>query len=234
MSSELALERIFQRYLKAALDLHVPALEAFVTLEVFDKAGVRTSIHRQRCKSWTRNAYNMMFSQLAVVNCDDSTFEAGKLSAKDTGGTIRYGSYPFGLPYAQSAEALGYGYRATATNNLMGIVVGSGEGAEDFEDNALGTQIEDGTATGELSHVASEAPAITYASLVFKNTLIRYFNNNSGASIDVNEVALYGSLMVAGSAKYIMTCRDLLGSTVAVADTGQLKVTYEITLTYPS
>ena len=62
--------------------------------------------------------------------------------------------------------------------------------------------------------------------------MVRYFNNNSGGSIGVNEIGLasYSDNPVAYD--YVLMARDVLGATVTVADTGQLKVTYTIELTY--
>ncbi|GAH72404.1 unnamed protein product, partial [marine sediment metagenome] len=62
--------------------------------------------------------------------------------------------------------------------------------------------------------------------------LVRYFNNNSGGNVDVNEVALVTNGYF-GGAHIWMQSRDKLGATVTVPSTGQLKVTYTVELTYP-
>jgi hypothetical protein len=69
-----------------------------------------------------------------------------------------------------------------------------------------------------------------------KNELARYFNNNSGADVSVNEVALaLRGYQPGSSVPYnYMTARDKLIATVTVPNTGQLKVTYTVQLTYPA
>ncbi|MBA7585898.1 hypothetical protein ES708_27890 [subsurface metagenome] len=50
----------------------------------------------------------------------------------------------------------------------------------------------------------------------------------------MNEVALAVQAMAGGGAVKWLQSRDHLASTVTVPDTGQLKVTYTIQLTYPA
>lgn len=225
-------EQKYKQLKKLGRELNVPVPEAFLTLEVFDKDGKLISRHHQRSHSWVRNAYNMLFSGLAGKDGSDSTFEAGKLSIRGTNGTVEYGTYPIAQIFSSSIDGTAYGYRAAAGEDSWGILVGSGENAESFEDYVLQTQIDDGSGGGQLNHVASEAHAITYTDTTLTNTLIRYFNNNSGGSIDVNEVALVVRAKVQNLTRQWLQSRDKLASTVSVPDTGQLKVTYTIQLAY--
>lgn len=228
---DLKEERQYKRLRKLGQELHIPTFETFLTLEVFDKDGKLIQRHKQRGHSWTRNAYNMFFCQAAQKNANDVTFEGGKLSLRGLTGTIWNGENPLGN--TADADGTGNGYRAPATADDRGIVVGVGTNAESFEDYSLQTLIEDGSGGGQLNYVQSEAHAITYAALTLKNTLIRYFNNNSGGGIGVNEVGLLLYALLTGVAQG-MVSRDKLPATVTVPDTGQLKVTYTIQLTYPS
>lgn len=233
---ELKEERKYRHLKKLAQALHVPLPEAFWELEVTDKDGRVIQRHRQRSHSWTRNAYNHMFSNLAAKDADDTTFGAGLLSVKYLDGTVYGWDYPF--TYGQySVDGTGYyGMRAAAGEDGRGIVVGSGTAAESFEDYALQTQIANGTGAGQLSYIASEEHSVSYdaPSMVFQNQLVRYFNNNSGGDIDVNEVGLYCKIQQPGSARCHCYSRDKLAATVTVPDTGQLKVTYTVQLTYPA
>ncbi|HUV55794.1 MAG TPA: hypothetical protein VMV84_01045, partial [Dehalococcoidales bacterium] len=195
-----------------------------------DKDGELIQRHKQRSHSWTRNAYNIMFCQLAGKDGDDVTFGAGKLCFKKTTGAIDGDDRPCLIGDA-TVDATTYGYRAAAGIVTRGILVGQGEDAESFEDYVLQTPILEGTGANQLNHVTSEAHAISYAALTLKNELVRYFNNNSGGDIDVNEVALVTNYI---SSYCALTSRDKLASTVTIPSTGQLKVTYTIQLTYPA
>jgi hypothetical protein len=229
--AEYRKEKAMQRMAK---ELDVPLVQAFYQVEVWDKHGNPLDGIRSRSHSWVRNAYNMMFSQLAAKNADDNTFEAGKLSIKDTDGTVRYGEYSISHLPNQSLDSVGgYGYRAGAGIDTYGIVVGSGDTAESIEGYALITKIANGTAAGQLSYIAQDECVVSWSSPTLKGTWVRYFNNNSGGSIDVKEIGKYLYAYVVNTAQKWMMSRDLLGATVTVPNSGQLKVTYEITLTYP-
>jgi len=231
-------EQKYQQLRKLGRELHIPIPEAFWKLEVFDKDGKLIHKHEQRSDSWTRNAYNFLFSNIASKNGSDSTFEAGKLSMKDTGGTVRYFARPIGLKYDVNYDATDAinGILTPAGQDTKGIVVGSGTNAESFEHYALQTKIANGTGAGQLSYVASELHSISYnaGTKVLTDTQIRYFNNNSGGSVDVNEVGIDCGLYAGGAAQNCLICRDKLATTVTVPNTGQLKVTYTIQLTYPA
>ncbi len=227
-------EQKYKQLRKLGQELRVPISEAFIELEVFDKDGRLIQRHRQRSHSWTRNAYNALFSNLASVNVDDSTFGAGYLSGKDTGGAVVYGAWG---AYIASAtyEGTSYGFRAAAAEDTWGILVGSGENAESFEDYVLQTQITEGTGAGEITHIASEVADKSYADTTWTHSLVRYFNNNTGANRLVNEVALVCKYTrFGGSNVLVLMSRDKLASTVTVPDTGQLKVTYTVELAYPA
>lgn len=238
-------ERDFAELRRISQRLRVPYPEAFLKLEVTYKGRTRIA-YNGRSHSWVRNAYNQMFSQMACKDLDDTTFGAGKLSMKDTGGTVRYGAPAFVGSVGVSgtncvsidAYVTNYTGLINTANATYGIVVGSGTDAESFEDIALGTQIANGTAAGQLSHAASDVTTVAYVAGTKTETatLIRYFNNNSGGNVDVNEVGIYiKAHVVLGDAAYIFcTSRDKLSSTVTIANTGQLKVSYAISLVYPS
>ena len=233
-------EQKYEQLRKLGQELHLPIPEAFWEFEVFDKDGKLIQRHRQRSHSWVRNAYNLLLSQMAGKNVDDSTFGAGLLSLKTTSGIVKYGEGAFiSCPssYFDFEYALGRAYRAPATNNNYGIQVGSGTNAESFEDYVLQTLIAEGTTAGKLNYILSEVPTKSYngGTKTYTITHVRYMNNNSEGDIVVNEVALtaYGSVGNEQNYYYVMS-RDKLPATVTVPDTGQLKVTYTIQLTYPS
>ncbi len=231
---EVQEEQKYERLRELAQEFHLPTLEAFIALEVFDKDGRLIQRHKQRSHSWVRNAYNCLFTTLAGKNGNDAApFGAGRLNWKDTGGNVRTNNYPIFSATANVDDVSVKGYRAGAANDASGIVVGSGTNAESFEDYDLQTKIDNGSGAGQLSYVAGEAHSISYADTTMTNTLARYFNNNSGGDVDVNEVGLIFGQM-SNLIYHCLMSRDKLASTVTVPDTGQLKVTYTIQLTYPS
>jgi len=231
-------EARYEQLRKLGQELHIPISETFWELEVMNKNGKVIQRLKQRSHSWVRNAYNMMFCYLAGKDLSNGSFGAGYLSLKDTAGTVQAGAGPVCLSQGSSVDSTSMGYRGPAGNDSYGILVGSGTNPEDFESYVLHVKIANGTGVGQLTYVESETHAISWnpGTLTMKNDLARYFNNNSGADDSVNEVALSLRGYRPGSSVpyYYMTARDLLIATVTVPNTGQLKVTYTVQLTYPT
>ena len=222
---------------KLGQELHIPISETFWELEVRDSNGNVIKRLKQRSHSWVRNAYNHMFSQLAVKNGNNGSFGPGLLSIKDTSGTIRSAAGPIGNSNAD-IDGTSYGCRGPAGDDTWGIQVGAGTNPESFEDYMLQTKIANGVGAGQISYIEQDPHVIDYnaGTRVLSNTIVRYFNNNSGGDIDVNEVGLVMNQPQGGSIVYgkRLQARDKLASTVTVPNTGQLKVTYTIQLTYPA
>jgi len=229
-------EKEYEELKKLGQKLHIPIPEAFWELEVTDKDGKVIQKHKQRSHSWTRNAYNNLASQLMVIDGNDTAFGAGKINIKDTAGSLKYENSGIDSTYVYTtgdveSPGSGYGFMEDAGEIAHGIVIGSGTNAESFEDYALQAQISNAT----MAHSISSAPVKSYdaQTKVYQVQHIRYFNNNSGGDVAVNEVALYTYSYFKGAGSWCVS-RDKLASTVTVPNTGQLKVTYTIQLTYPA
>lgn len=193
-----------------------------------------------RSHTVNRNYYNLLFCQGAShAPTATASFGTGFLSVKDTGGTIRGDTQQSVATPAvtQATDAMARGTTAqilaTAGTTAIGIVIGTSSAAEDFEGFALGTKIANGNGAGQMDYAQSDLHSLTNSVLTLKDTLIRDMNNNSGGSITVEEIAIYLGMMVGATTRQAMITRDLTGGDV-VADAAQLRVTYEITLVYPS
>jgi hypothetical protein len=128
----------------------------------------------------------------------------------------------------------GSGIYAGAGIDTFGIVVGTGNNPESLESYALGTKIASGNLAGQLSYSVTDPPAVSTVGTTKTVAWVRYFNNNSGGVITVNEVGVYTKGTYDNSTATFMMCRDLLAGGVNVPNTGQLKVTYTLQLAYPA
>jgi hypothetical protein len=225
-------EKKFAELKKMCQELKVPAPpEIFIRMQVHDKKGDLVIDNKERGHSWTRNFYNYLLSTTADVPGDGSgLFGAGKMSAKNIAGSVlgNAGS----VSKRDSTILLGYGYHNNAANTNFGIVVGTGSTAFNADQYKLDTLIVHGVGSGQLSYVAMAAPVATYASKVWKNTIKRIMNNNSGEAISVAEVALYSSFVMFGPNAIVMFERSVLASAVDVPNGAQLTVTYEISMDF--
>ena len=139
------IESQYEELKRLAKKLHVPVAEAFWEFEISNKRGEAVRRHKQRSHSWVRNAYNLMVCQSAAVASDSGV----GLAIVDTGGVTRSdGSTQPASGWSRSGSGnmriyvgSSYGFYAQAGVDNMGIVVGTGSGAENFDDYALGSRI---------------------------------------------------------------------------------------------
>ncbi len=117
----------------------------------------------------------------------------------------------------------------------IGIVVGSGNTAVATDDYKLETKINHGVAAGELEHGGSEVQGITFSDPNGSFYVRRYFTNESGGNVTIEEVGIYSPIIRSGysssGAWASLVARDIVAPAVVVADTEILEVTYTIQIT---
>jgi hypothetical protein len=186
---------------------------------------------------------------MANKDLTDTTFGAGFLSLKLAAGTVRH-SGQMALPVAvnpNSGSIMGIdgdtpfyyagGYNAPAAYDGAGILVGSSDTAETFEDCALAAQILHGNVSGKLMYNATNPHVTSYdaGNKTLSDSLSRFFNNNSGGDITIKEVGIVSGVVIYSNwAEVYLLSRDVLVTPVLVPDSGQLKVTYTNALVYPA
>ena len=224
--------------LGSALGIPVPMVH--VSVEVRQPDGSVETV-TDRSRTFNRNFWNWLLKSFgcmpgqipASLFSSDASFGAGHITNKTTGGSVinadaAYTSNPghYNMDLITSA---------TIGVDTIGIVVGTGSAAEDFENYMLGTKIAHGTSSGQMTYNAAafNQPAYNAGTKVWTSTISRVFNNNSGGTISVAETGMYPIHNGAGATKF-MTCRDLLSSPISVFNGGQLTVTYTLTLTFPA
>jgi hypothetical protein len=136
--------------------------------------------------------------------------------------------------FGQSSAAYG-GFQPvwqTIEGEKMGIVVGTGVGAVTPLDIALGTRILHGTQAGRFEYGGCELLSIAFADPNGQFTWRRYFTNNSGGLITVQEAGIYsiGTDWDDNYAWPFCIARDLTGA-VGVNNTELLRATYVIQIT---
>jgi hypothetical protein len=231
---------------KSAQSLHLPYLEAYLEVEM-TREGRRLLHKRQRSKSFVRNAYNILFSQAAAAEADDTVFGPGYINAKDITGAIAKKDTPISwIP--DDVSSLGNGFLGGDGVTSHGIVLGLGTSAESLEDYYLSGQlIPNGNGVGQLNYNPTEALIKSWSAetRTLSNSIKRYFNNNSGGSINGwGEIILIGKVNFAYAyasltgwykdTYYVVFSRDLIAPPVNIPDKAQVKVVYTISLVYPS
>lgn len=187
----------------------------YIDVVIRDKQGkVIRRIRKRKCSSYVRQIIDMLHTHMGQI---DTT-------VVDTGGTSRT------MSYSTTFAGNNFMCNAGATVTTHGIRAGTGTAAVTINDYALQTPIAEGSGAGQLSHgvTAISAQATVGSSREF--TVARSFTNNSGASITVNEVALYVRFIdTLNASYYAMIERSLL--TFTVANGASATVTYTISVT---
>ena len=177
-------------------------LKLHLEIEIIRPDGTTRYKERQNVNSWVKAAAQQFEAATKHANINIKT---------TTGGTT--GHNP-------SVDAT---FRLDAAA-IRGILLGTGSTAVTADDFQLETVIDDGSASGELVRAASvEYEGILGTSTGYTVLFEKTFTNSSGASITINEVAIYH---LSTGSTLIMGVRDVLSSGVVVLDNESVVVRY--------
>jgi hypothetical protein len=152
-------ERKYQRLAELGARLKMPVTEAFLTLRVLDRNGQVIHHTRRRSHSWTRNAYQMLATAIGGMR-NSGAYADGSLATKNTGGSVISNVYLANTGGVSSnfnvdSEAVGKAYRGPNGDNVSGIVIGTGDTPESFNDYALAAALAEGTGAGQVNYMAA-------------------------------------------------------------------------------
>jgi hypothetical protein len=184
-----------------------PILKITYTLTDYDASGKIVKTVTRPSRSYVQAmAYllSIQFSQTTETVTDQS----------NTGRSIATGSGQFNVGGA-------------AGSTSYGILAGTGTNAVAITDYKIQTLIGNGTSSGQMTYGAVTFGAVSVAGSSASFTVVRALTNNSGASITVNELALY----CANGTYYFCLIHDNVSGGQAVGNGHVLAVTYTITIT---
>jgi len=193
-------------------------LTAEITLERYTKKGQLLQSLKQKSRSFLKQFIQLIeaHTNQVAVTITDITGTARTVNPED----VDFFSTPGG----------GHGYvdpsqRQVQVENV-GIVLGTGTTSPTPTDHKLETKIAHGKGSGQLLHLGSALYPVVVSAPDAYVDLIRFFENQSGASITINEIGIYA---LAHSAHYgVCICRDVLSTAVTVANGELLKARYRI------
>lgn len=117
-------------------------------------------------------------------------------------------------------------------SHQIGIVVGTGTTAVTATDVALATTVIDGTSSGTLEYFPCAGTATATSGSTRSFTLERLYRNSSGASITVNEVGIYGLVLIpAGLRGSFCMVRDIVSPGFAVTNGSYMRIIYTLSVT---
>ena len=188
--------------LKSELDL---GLKYDIELELRDKDGKLIKKWVQKGRSWVK-----WFLFLLYIYMAQSSFTITKTDGSSASQSPAVGMLNI---------AAGWG------NDTGGIVVGTSDLAYSIEQYKLDSKISHGNGSGQLLYGVTTIDDVTPMTNGYRIFVSRVFNNNSGASVIVKEVGIYGGPPV-------MFARDVLTAPVEVQNLQSLTVRYSIYFTY--
>ncbi len=221
-----------QQHRKLTAELGVPTMpDIHIFHQVKSKDGVVLSEGWEQGHSWTRNGWNLVGSAMmdssynpsVAYSTGEGSFRRGFLTMKTTAGSL---ISDVNRLWNVVASIDGSGAHNTSTTSTYGIQIGTS--AEPFhpDDFVLWGLVSNGTGSGQMSYVAqtTQLPAFDSPTNTWSCDYNRLFNNNSSASISINEVGL--SMQMA-SGTFLVT-RDVLSSTLVVPVGGQVSFTIRL------
>jgi hypothetical protein len=193
--------------------------KAYWEIEVRDKNGKLLECKRIKSHSWLRAfiGWLRMCGSVSATTITDIT---------NTARTIPFTGN-------STASVFVMGYNAGVGVDAQGIVVGSGDTPNSINTYALASKIAHGSGSGQLAYGATVFEDVSNPSggdLQFRVT--RTFTNNSGASVTVKEIGIYGTVADSGgTTRYFCIVRDVLYSPSSIPDGATMTVRYIIKIT---
>jgi len=179
---------------------------AILELTVKDKDGKVTDHRIMRSGSFVRQFLELLWIEAFQIP------EIAPYSVRDTANVLQ----------AICESKWSFACNAAATDVTLGIIIGTGTVAPTINDYAIGTIIPH--ATMNYGAVAFGAPASDTTTSQF--TITRNFANVSGATVTVNEIALYIKGYKYNVTYYFMAIRDVIAGGISVPNGQTLTVNY--------
>jgi hypothetical protein len=217
-------------------------MKTYLTLRKRNKNGLIIFEKTQPSRSWTLHFFHLWYillgfnsNTLAAINDINGAPKA--LDTADSGlANLSVRSNPGGQLSPELKT-----FADTANPNFtrspylrgedFGIVIGTDNTAAAPDDDALGVQIAHGEAATQMLYGGTEIFEPVFANPNGTMVLRRYFTNESGGGITVEECGIYAPAYISlATGSSFCICRDVTGG-VAVADTEILEVTYTVQIT---
>jgi hypothetical protein len=223
-------QELYEDYFKACTELGYPTVETYLTRKIIAPDGSILKSVTDRAHSWCRCAFNILLSNLGSVNIDDTSFGAGYLSIREPDGDIFY----------HNRTVTTYSYSAPAGDTSYGIVVGTSNAGYSFDDYKLWNQISHGISSGSLCYWDTvRTSSFIDSNSKYRSIISRYFNNNSGGDVTVNEVGLVAAIYYSSGSSYYssvraLMSRDVLETSDVLQNAFKYYVEYTMITSYPS
>lgn len=164
--------------------------------------------------------------QLELYALDNTTPRDGSGLSYGGGGFINIGGFRTDFARANNRNPSGM-------LDSWDLIIGRDSTPVAIDDFGLYDKIAQGSNTGEMNHSTTQISVQTTNKPSSRFVLSRSYTNNTGSSIDVNEIGIasriIGSYNQNDEYRLIsLLARDVLGSTVTVPDTSTLTVEYEV------
>ena len=137
----------------------------------------------------------------------------------DTGGVSRISTVP------------GPTLASGAGNTSYGIVVGTGTNPNTGSTYALQAPIANGTGAGQLQYGTTGVSAPGVSGSIMTVIVNRTLTNSSGGTVTISETAIYGALWWPGTQYFFALTRDVLATSISLANGGSATIYYTFQVT---
>lgn len=231
-----------ERYMSKCRKHHLtsPCMAVF-DCKVEDINGDIKSKYRQLSHSYTRNFHNFLLQNALIIPSGSNTaypsFGEGNIRLRDVNAVIvSLAATAFCWNnVSTSAGNVNLAFVSGAGNATYGVVVGTGNTAENLNDYILESKIGEGIGVGQLNHQIMVRDNLIYNPLTdtFSIDFTRAFHNNSGATITIRELGIYVRASVVATQYIYCMIRDVLPTPIEVPTGQKVTITYRFSYTLP-
>jgi len=194
----------------------IPGVEIEIGLKVLDRYGRILEERVEQGHSFVQNFMVILYAMMRGRNIG--------LTVVDTSNTSRVGVVNDAWVYSNYApmDCL------AGTLTTYGIVIGTSAQAVVITDYKLIAQV-----TTDWSHeVVTKLSSTPDAGKTYSiGGVARNIKNNTGVSVDINEVGLVAYTRWAAANRYILMARDVFGSPITVVSGGTMSIQYNVKAT---
>jgi hypothetical protein len=212
----------------------MPQLQIFS--EVHSKGGILLFKNKEEGHSWVWNAYNlftgfMLDTPMVLRPTIARHMPLDRLVIRQNvpSNTTRTGTVNRNDDYANHGLQNQHG--TSGQQAWYGIILGTSDSKFNIDDSYLHAPISHGNTSGQLFHhpMSQVSPVWDITSKRFYIDYVRFYNNNSGQTLTIKEVAMVSARTVGTVTDcYTALTRDVLETPIVVPDGGRITITYRL------
>jgi hypothetical protein len=235
-------EEEWEEFRNLGVELGIPIPEVHLKIDLQNPGEETQTVCNRRSRSFVRNFYNCMYFPYAFSGQGSlplvspaKIYGSDGLALKDIGGVVADVAANVSFQFS-SGDILSW--TNTLNDRTRGIVVGTSNSPETFEDFRLGAIDESMSYVGQVLL----PPVWDRTTQTWSTVTSRVFNNNTGSTVTIRETGIYADVVtyqtvifssITNVSPTAMLLRDVLSAEINILNGGQLTTSYTWSMVFP-